>query len=171
MPESKENCNKGERYQTIYEIKCDPNVESVQVLNINDFDPTVCKNTIKMVSKFGIFLVNVACFTGYYSPWYDQLGIDKDILGYLLMLAGLFFLIFGKMFYKLTSSVITLLCSGLIIHSILTLFMDEPLSLPSTIYYNSISLLLYWCSCCGFSLFFPGIYDKYSRFNNWIFFR
>jgi hypothetical protein len=110
-----ETCAPGKQYQTSIEMTCDPKVNVPKITNDKTFDDTQCENVVKMTSKY-------ACSSGKFSAWWNQFGMPKQALAGLLIAIGLYFIIFGVMFWKTNSSLINCAILGLILYSFLTLF-------------------------------------------------
>ena len=46
-----------EKFQIIYDIKCDKKASNLTILNPDKFDPNNCTNTIKILSQYCKFIV------------------------------------------------------------------------------------------------------------------
>lgn len=108
LPSPKEKCKGNTDYTTKFDIRCDPNENTVRILNGETFDPLKCNNTIKMVSMH-------ACKREEFRSWYSRFGVSKYIVGSLLGILGLYFLFFGQAYFKFNSSVIIIFSTALII--------------------------------------------------------
>jgi len=107
--------NQNQRYQIIYELECDPTESIIQVSNNGEFDANKCINVIKMRSKYG-------CPSDYYSPWWNQFGVTKQTIAIILIIFGLYFLIFGEKCQTLNAIIIIGSSFGVMIYSFANTF-------------------------------------------------
>lgn len=97
-----------------YILECDENIDELLITNKEEFDDTVCSNTIKMRSKY-------ACERTEYIAWYDKLGISIYITALILITLGIFLSTFGATTFQKVISALVFLLGGVIITG---LFMD-----------------------------------------------
>lgn len=57
-----------------------------------------------------------------FSAWWNQFGINKNGLAFLMLITGVYFLIFGAFFWKTNSLIINSLITGLVLYNIISLF-------------------------------------------------
>jgi len=112
---SGDNCGNGNFFETTVELTCDRKANVPVLTNNKSFDPKKCKNVIKMRSKH-------ACSQGRFTAWWNQFGVPKQGLAGILIVIGLYFIIFGVYCWKTNSVLINCAILGLILYSFLTLF-------------------------------------------------
>jgi len=132
--------NKTVYYETHFRINCAKGNFAVD--SSTKFDSSVCNNTIVINSIHG-------CHGKKFSPWYKQFGIPKEALAAILILGGLYFLIFGQYFGDVNSLIINCSILGMILYNILNLF-------------TGVNLLL--CMILGIALSFVAV--KWQPFNS-----
>jgi hypothetical protein len=109
------------RYQTTFEITCDRFLNFV-ITNEKTFDTKKCQNTIKIRSRHGKLIFYLVCDTQRFRAWWNQFAINKKGVGVVLIIAGLYFLVFGAFFSKVNSLVINCSILGMILYSFINLF-------------------------------------------------
>jgi len=127
-------------YETHLRINCAKGVFAVDPST--KFDSSACNNTIVINSIHG-------CHGKKFNPWYKQFGIPKEVLAVILILGGLYFLIFGQYFGDVNSLIINCSILGMILYNILNLFAN-------------VNLLL--CMILGIALSFVAV--KWQPFNS-----
>jgi hypothetical protein len=84
----------------------------VKVEEFGDFDTRKCHNFLKMTSKY-------ACRKTEFFAWYKSLGINKNMIGAVLVIVGLFLVFFGNTYPELTSFGIIAISCAIIFRSFL----------------------------------------------------
>jgi len=127
-------------YETHFRINCAKGLFDVD--SSTNFDSSKCNNTIIINSVHG-------CRGKQFSPWYKQFGIPKEALAVILILGGLYFLIFGQYFGDVNSLIINCSILGMIMYNIFNLFAN-------------VNILI--CMVLGIALSFVAV--KWQPFNS-----
>lgn len=123
-------CNKTKhnetRYQTIVEMECDPTIPFVKVIKPLDFKLERCVNVIRMKSSHGNLINNLACSKGKFVSWWNQFGLNKEIIAVILIAFGVLFVLWGNKYFAFNITVTIGLFSAVVLYFLLSKYLPMP---------------------------------------------